>query len=286
MRLRFWTRLLQLVALLLVGSQVPVWPQAAVEANEKRISTLPPAERAYERFRFWSTQLAPGQLEGDRFAKYRAYLTTRGFTSADVEEQIGLIQEAGGRAEVERWNRILTSENPRFNTEPNDFLVEMVKGRKRGTALDVGMGQGRNAIWLAQQGWDVTGFDPADQAVAAAQKGATANGVKIHAVVQRSEDFDFGERRWDLILLSYVGGREMTETLQRALRPGGILIVEAFHRDATRGRSIGGGVVFDTGELPKLFPDLRVVRYEEPVRKADFGQDLVRVVRYCAEKPE
>jgi len=45
-------------------------------------------------------------------------------------------------------------------------------------------------------------------------------------------------------------------------------------------------VVFDTGELPKLFPQLRVVRYEEPVRKADFGQEMVRVVRYCAERPD
>ena len=51
-------------------------------------------------------------------------------------------------------------------------------------------------------------------------------------------------------------------------------------------RSIGGSVVFDTGELPKLFPELRVVRYEEPERKADFGQEMVRVVRYCAERPD
>jgi hypothetical protein len=78
----------------------------------------------------------------------------------------------------------------------------------------------------------------------------------------------------------------LTDRLQRALRVGGVLIIEAFHRDATKGSSIGGGVVFDTGELPKLFPELRVVRYEEPVRKADFGQGLVRVVRYCAERTE
>jgi hypothetical protein len=78
----------------------------------------------------------------------------------------------------------------------------------------------------------------------------------------------------------------MAQQVQRALKPGGILIVEAFHRDATKGRSIGGGVVFDTGELPKLFPELRTVRYEEPVTKADFGQETVRVVRYCAVRPE
>jgi hypothetical protein len=63
-------------------------------------------------------------------------------------------------------------------------------------------------------------------------------------------------------------------------------VIEGFHRDATKGRPIGGGVVFDTGELPKLYPELRVVRYEEPVAMADFGQANVRLVRYCGERPE
>jgi hypothetical protein len=72
----------------------------------------------------------------------------------------------------------------------------------------------------------------------------------------------------------------------RSLKPHGIVVVEAFHRDATKGTSIGGAVVFDTGELVRLFPDLRVVRYEEPVTAADFGQGQVRVVRYCGERVE
>lgn len=63
-------------------------------------------------------------------------------------------------------------------------------------------------------------------------------------------------------------------------------MIEGFHRDATKGRPIGGEVVFDTGELPRLFPEQRVVRYEEPIEDADFGQVKVRLVRYCAERPE
>lgn len=175
---------------------------------------------------------------------------------------------------------------PRFNTKPNAFLVEMVKGRKPGAALDVGMGQGRNATWLAQQGWDVTGFDPADKAVALARENAEKSGVKLKTEIKGLEDFDFGERRWDLILLSYVGGREKADVFQRALKPAGVLVIEGFHRDATKAARIGGGVVFDTGELPPLFPQLRVVRYEEPVADADFGQIRVRLVRYCGERPE
>jgi hypothetical protein len=73
------------------------------------------------------------------------------------------------------------------------------------------------------------------------------------------EDLDFGERRWDMILLSYVGGREMTDVFQRALKLGGVLVIERFHRDATKGRPVGGDVVFDTGGLPKLYQQLRVM---------------------------
>ena len=78
----------------------------------------------------------------------------------------------------------------------------------------------------------------------------------------------------------------MTDVIQRALKPGGLLVIEAFHRDATKSGPIGGAVVFGTGELPALYPQLRVVRYEEPVATADFGLHEVRIVRYCGERPE
>ena len=62
-------------------------------------------------------------------------------------------------------------------------------------------------------------------------------------------------------------------------------MVEAFHRDATKGRAIDGGVVFDTAEVPGLFRELRVVRYQEPMAVADLGKQKVRVVQFCAERP-
>lgn len=254
---------------------------------EERIANLPPEQRAYERFRSWLNSLPLDQQRDDKVeSRYREYLKASGFSDADVNTQIKLIDEQGERAEIERWNRILTSEKPRFNTAPNAFLVEIAKTRKPGTALDVGMGQGRNAIWLAQQGWDVTGFDPAQKAVALAVENARKAGVHLNAQVKRSEDFDFGESRWDLILVSYAGGREMKDVLPKALRPGGVLVIEAFHRDATKIGSIGGQVVFDTGELPMLYSKLRVVRYEEPIATADFGLQKMRLVRYCGERPE
>ena len=231
--------------------------------------------------------LPPDQQRGpDVGERYRAYLKGHGFSDGDAADQLKLVEEQGARSEIERWNRILTSKEPAFNTRPNAFLMEIAKTRKPGAALDVGMGQGRNSIWLAQRGWTVTGFDPAEKAVALAKETAANLGLDLKTEICRMEDFDFGEGRWDLILLSYVGGREMAEALQRALKPGGVLVIEGFHRDATRDRTIGGAVVFDTGELPALFRQLRVVRYEEPVTDADFGSAKARLVRYCGERPE
>jgi hypothetical protein len=70
-----------------------------------------------------------------------------------------------------------------------------------------------------------------------------------------------------------------------ALRPGGLVVVEGFHRDATKTTSIGGGVVFDTNELLRLFDRLRIVRYEDTEGIGDFGLRHTRLVRLCAQRP-
>ena len=108
--------------------------------------------------------------------------------------------------------------------------------------------------------------------------------MKITTEVKSIEAFDFGTDRWDLILLSYAGGGELVRQVQSALKPGGIVVVEAFHEDALRKFKIGGSL-FSTGELPHLFQELRTLRYEEPIAQPDFAPAPVRVVRYCAEKP-
>jgi SAM-dependent methyltransferase len=278
------TRLVRsFLCLTLVSIATPAAPQ----------SPLPPTVTAaevatYEAFRAWITsQPAATQNADDAavFERYAAELRAQKKSGPEIAATIASLRSIGDRAEIERWNRILTAPAPRFNTAPNAFLVSVTTGVKPGRALDVGMGQGRNTIYLAQQGWDSVGFDPADRAVAAAQEQARALGVMITTSVTRAEEYDWGENRWDLILLSYVGAREYAAQVLRALRPGGMVVVEGFHRDATKTQSIGGGVVFDSNELLRLFAPLRVVRYEDANAKGDFGQFDTRVVRLAAVKP-
>jgi 2-polyprenyl-3-methyl-5-hydroxy-6-metoxy-1,4-benzoquinol methylase len=244
-----------------------------------------PEVQIYEKYRTWTTQQPSGGRDPERLERYRAVLTAEGLSAAEIERHIRVIAEQGPRLEIERWNRILTAPTPTFNTRPNAFLVEMTKPLAPGKALDVGMGQGRNAIYLAQQGWEVTGFDPADQAISTAQEQARRLGVQLTTFVLRDDQFDFGTEQWDLIVLSYVGVvRRIVSRVHEGLRPGGLIVVEGFHRDATKTASIGGGVVFDTNELLRLFDRFRIVRYEDTEGVGDFGLRDTRLVRLCAQK--
>jgi SAM-dependent methyltransferase len=284
--------ILALVAALSTALSVSAGPSGpALQTPQSPLGATASAEevRTYEAFRLWITQQPKEiQVADDTvvFQRYTAELQRQGQSASDAAATIARLRAIGDRAEIERWNRILTAPTPAFNTAPNAFLVTMTNGLKPGRSLDVGMGQGRNTIYLAQRGWESVGVDPADRAIAAAQEQAQKLGVKITTHVARAEEFDWGESRWDLIVLSYVGAREFVAQVLRALRPGGMVIVEGFHRDATKTRPIGGAVVFDTNELPQLFAKLRAVRYEDIDAPGDFGgPEATRVVRFAGVKP-
>ncbi len=266
----------------LAGQNVP----SRVE-NERKIASLPEDQRTFERFRFWWSLFPEAERppQDAMLSKYSAWLKEGGFPPPEVDKQLAALKKRGAATDAEFWNRYLVKDRrPWLNSEPNGFLVEMVKGRRPGKALDVAMGQGRNTIWLAQQGWDVTGFDPADQAIAEARAKAQRLGLTIHTEVTTMEQFEFGENKWDLIVLSYAGCSEISSKLEKALKPGGILVEEAFHTDALKSMKIGGSLC-KPGELPNAFQGLRVLRYEEPVAKPDFAPRPARVVRFAAEKP-
>ena len=278
-------RAARLIAALVVA--VCAASPAAVRQTPAPGAPTPEQLEMYETFRSWITKQPAELQEASEQVVYQRYadeLKRQGRSERDVTSTIDTLKKLGDQAEVERWNKVLTSAKPLFNTAPNAFLVQMIKGLKPGRSLDVGMGQGRNTVYLAQQGWDSVGFDPADRAVAAAQDQAKKLGVKITAHIARAEDFNWGEAQWDLIVLSYVGGRGYVSEIERALRPGGMVVLEGFHRDATKTRSIGRAVVFDSNELLQLFAAFRVVRYEDTTAPADFGMGDTRVVRLAAVK--
>lgn len=172
-----------------------------------------------------------------------------------------------------------------FSRNPNEFLIEMTKGLKPGHALDVGMGQGRNSIYLAKHGWDVTGFDASAEGVRLARAEAAHLELKLSTSVATFKQFDFGESRWDLIVLTYEPTRAIAPVVLRALKPGGIVVVEDRHVDTQRVWPESG--LLGDNELLSLFPGLRVIRYEDVWAVPDWQAMRLkeRLVRLCAQKP-
>ena len=189
--------------------------------------------------------------------------------------------------ERNRWNTMLTGRSPGyvFNQEPNALLVEAVRNVKPGAALDVGMGQGRNALFLARQGWQVTGIDVADEAVALARQQAVAAGLKITAVVQDDSTYDFGTARWSLLAFVYAGGGENVARAFRALKPGGLVVMEAYGQDQS---GIGAGITFAPQQLRRQYEaaGFEIVRYAEAEGVADFKmRRTVPLIKLVARKP-
>jgi len=139
-----------------------------------------------------------------------------------------------------RWNNSLVHDTTYvFNRKPNALLVETVNGKKTGRALDIGMGQGRNSIFLAQQGWKVTGFDIADEAINAALQEAEKSKVQIEAKVVPEEAFDYGVDQWDLVVNVYEGCLDETKMnkIAKSMKKDGLFVFEFFHNEA--GKEMG-----------------------------------------------
>src|SRR5215831_7943822 len=101
------------------------------------------------------------------------------------------------------YDEVYSKSSDMFSAVPNAFMMRTITGRKPGRALDVAMGQGRNALWLASQGWAVTGFDISPVGVGQARKEAEVRGLRIETFVMPYEEFDWGREKWDLIVFSY-----------------------------------------------------------------------------------
>jgi SAM-dependent methyltransferase len=180
------------------------------------------------------------------------------------------------------WDRYYGSRDASFPTIPNGFLTRVVPGIKPGRALDIGAGQGRNSIYLAKLGWDVTGFDISEKGLAIAQELARDAGVKITTVKASLDQFDYGTAQWDLIVATYEGVDWIKAAL-RGLKPGGYIVLEGYgtHPNAPPSASFGPNA------LPKLFMDhnLQIVRYED-VKEEPEWLKTEGVVRIFARKPE
>ncbi len=169
-----------------------------------------------------------------------------------------------------RWDEIYQGSAVKVPVSPSTLVLESTANLPPGQALDIGMGNGRNAVYLARKGWKVTGIDVSREAIKQAQAQAAKVGTTIEANVARFEDIPPYIARYDVILCMYVShvATKNAAKIVNMLKPGGILIVEGPHLDA---RTMPGQDGYKTNELLRAFGKLRVLRYEDRTIQAEWA---------------
>jgi tellurite methyltransferase len=131
-----------------------------------------------------------------------------------------------------------------------------------GTALDLACGAGRHAMWLAEQGWQVTAVDRSEAAIAELRRASGARGIPIdvHVADLERHEFEIGTAAWDLILISRYLQRDLFEPAKRGVKPGGVLIAMVLLEDPAQPQARFRA---RAGELRSYFPGWEILHWHE-----------------------
>ena len=193
-----------------------------------------------------------------------------------------------------RWNERYDRNMYIYGKEPTAFLKEKMDGLKKGKALVLAMGEGRNAVYLAQNGFDVTGVDISEVAIEKCNELAKERNTTVNAVVVDLTDYDMGEEQFDLITKFYYYEPSIFPQVIDALKPGGMFILEQFsidhlkYRETSRFGPSNPDYLVKPNELLEHFKSLRILYYEDTVVELDEGmhKGTAAVIRLIVQKAE
>jgi tellurite methyltransferase len=137
-----------------------------------------------------------------------------------------------------------------------------------GSALDFAGGAGRHAIWLAEQGWEVTLIDISDAGVELARQSPAQVATRVHFVVDDLTEFKASQTRFDLVMVFFYLDRSILSEIVKSLRPGGLLIYKtnAVTPAPQMGQSANPTYLLKAGELLQLLKPvagMRVLHHRE-----------------------
>ena len=180
----------------------------------------------------------------------------------------------------DRWNSKYETEVYLFGEKPIPFLVDNVHLLRKGKVLDIAMGEGRNGVYLATQGFEVLGLDISEKGLAKAHNLAKKNNVTIETKVVDLESFTLEPNSYDVILCTYYMQKDLFKQFQSALKPGGMIVVETYNVDYLKYAQFSRKWALDTNEMLDIFKGLRVIRYQD----YDDGKEAYSSI--IAQKPE
>ncbi len=176
-----------------------------------------------------------------------------------------------------------------FGIEPSLFLIRNFDFLTKGVALDLAMGFGRNALYLATRGFDVDGVDFNPDAVAAARSAARQLGAPIRALLGNVEDgtFIIPDESYDSILVFNFLHRPLVKELRDGVKPGGTIIYETFTVDQPQyGPPSNPDFLLKPGELREMFGMWEILSYHETTTPERPGGALRARAGIVARKPE
>lgn len=199
---------------------------------------------------------------------------------------------------VNHWHTRFQTEDYIYGREPNIFLTEFQKKLKiSGDALAIAEGEGRNAVYLAEQGMKVTAWDYAASGLTKTNKLAEERGVVVSTELVDVNEVIWKKDKWDEIVCIF--GHFPTElrkkTLQgveKAVKPGGYFLTEVYSHDQIPYKSGGPqdlDFLYEPTEFLKTFAEWRIVHFfmGEVVRhEGKLHNGLSHVIQFVGQKPE
>ncbi len=193
---------------------------------------------------------------------------------------------------AERWDaRYGKAESFVYGSEPVRFLKEQMPKltRRKGRALCLAAGEGRNAVYLAQQGFEVVAVDISAVGLEKCRALAQLRGVEVETVTADLTTFDLGVEGYDLITDFYYHQPDLFPKILAALKPGGFFILQNFTVDQPATGRFGPknpAYLAKPNELLLAFSGFRIRHYEDTVVELDEGMHRGpgAVVRLVVEK--
>ena len=186
--------------------------------------------------------------------------------------------------ELKRWNGRFSTSEYIFGTVPNAFLASQAERLKPGTqALAIADGEGRNGVWLAGQGLQVTAFDFSPVGVEKALKLARERGVSKNYASSVAElaDWDWDERQYDIIAAIFIQFASPAERAHmfagicRTLKPGGLLLLQGYRPEQIAYATGGPRVpeqLYTSTLLKESFAALELIELREHDGEIDEGE--------------
>lgn len=163
------------------------------------------------------------------------------------------------------WNFRYSKKGFFFGEHPLPFIMDAIPlFPKSGKVLDLAMGEGRNGVFLAKLGYDVLGVDISDVGLKKAEELARKNKTQIKTQVADLGSYHLEDNTYDIIILSYFMQRDLFPKIKKALKKGGVAIIETYTEENMKyNPGMKAEWMLKKNELFDHFSDLKVLRYQD-----------------------